>query len=165
MTKFMVASVFAALALATAPALATPDAPSPNRAEQVHRYYAGTFDGLPQSRIVIDRYGRTSIRHINYVIRMKCKGPNTRLNSSFEDLKGNPFDAKDGLGGLRGAEWIKGSVGPAGGDGSLRAHLRGLKNDPRARRCDTDRVSWSGERVTHREYKRILRHDLGVIFR
>jgi hypothetical protein len=163
MRETVLAALFTALVFATTPALATSDASGPNRTEQVHRYYAGTFDGLPQSRIVIDRFGRTSLKHLNYVVRMKCKGPNTRLNSSFEDVKGNPFDAQDGLGGFRGAEGVKGTVGPAGGNGSLRAHLRGMKHSPHARRCDTGRVTWSAERVSHREYKRILRNDLGVL--
>lgn len=141
--------------------MASPDASS--RTERVHRYYVGAFEGLPQSRIVIARFGLASFPHINYLVRMKCKGKNTRINSGFEDVVGNDFKDRDSLGGFRGAEWIEGGATPERGAGTLRAHLRGFKHDPHARRCDTGRVAWNVERVTYRRYRQVLRHDLGII--
>ncbi|HET6831345.1 MAG TPA: hypothetical protein VFH44_08360 [Solirubrobacterales bacterium] len=161
MRGFIAACVCATLVLATAPALANPDTSS--RTERVHRYYVGAFDGLPQSRIAIARFGGASFSHINYLVRMKCKGKNARINSGFEDLDTNDFKDRDSLGGLRGAEWIEGGVTGERGAGTLRAHFRGRKHDPHARRCDTGRVAWSVERVTYRRYRHVLRHDLGVI--
>jgi len=152
-------AAFAAVVLALAGSAVSP-AEGPSKANgDGSKFYVAQFDGLPRAQMVFKVTG-DEIARINFTVRMKCEGPNTRLSSGFLHTRltdDGAFSRKRDLGAFRGSMKIAGTLDRRAGAGGLHAHLRGFEFDPHARSCRTGQTRWTAKRVSFRKFDAINR--------